>query len=128
MKVRRLLLAASMLLLLAGTAYAYDVSVPHVIINQIFGGTGGYVSHNFIELYNPTDETVDLTGYALHYRSSPADTKGYADKWYKQDLAGNIPAHHSYLVLCAEDTKYTRTDRTIVSYDISFVGGGHKCL
>lgn len=124
MKMHRFILTACVLLALTGSAYAYDVSVPHVIINQIFGGTGGYVSHNFIELYNPTDETVDLTGYALHYRSSPADTSGYADKWYKQDLAGSIPAHHSYLVRCAEDTTYTRTDRTIMSYDISFVGGG----
>ena len=49
----------------------YDVSTPHVIINQIYGtGNSGNISHSFIELYNPTAETVSLEGWAVHYRSS----------------------------------------------------------
>lgn len=110
-------------------AYAYDVTVPHVIINQFLGGTGGYVSHNFIELYNPTSETVNLSGYALHYRSSPAGTTLSSDQWDKLELSGEIPSHHSYLVRCAPDTSYTeRAGMTIVSYDISFLRGGVICI
>ena len=124
MKQRSLLFLACVLITaLTMPAQAYDVSQPHVIINQFLGGTGGYVSHNFIELYNPTSETVSLTGWALHYRSSPEDAT-YSDKWYKLELSGEIPARHSYLVRCAEDTSYSRTDRTLTSYDISFVIGG----
>ena len=126
MKAHRLIVTACVLMMsiFVIQAYAYDVTEPHVIINQIFGGTGGYVSHNFIELYNPTDETVNLTGYALHYRSSSSDTSGNSAEWVKLELTGNIPSHHSYLVRCAEDPTCSRTDRTIMSYDISFVRGG----
>ena len=41
-----------------------------VVINQVFGGGGKHdsrVSHNFVELYNPTDYTVDMTGWKLKY-------------------------------------------------------------
>lgn len=126
MNVQKFMLFACALALslIAGSACAYDVSTPHVIINQFFGGEGGYVSHNFIELYNPTDEEADLTNWAVHYRSSSSGTA--SDEWYKLDLSGKIPAHHSYLIRCAEDSTYNRTDRTIMSYDISFVRGGGK--
>ncbi len=106
--------------------YDYDVTNPHVIINQILGGSGGYVSHNFIELYNPTENSVELTGWALHYRSSPADTKNNSDKWYKLDLSGTIPAHHSYLIRCGNVAEVA-AERTITSYDIEFeLAGGYS--
>ena len=59
----------------AGTPYtaagAYDVTVPHVIVNQVYGGSDdGNASHSFIELYNQSDSTVDLKGWQLAYRSS----------------------------------------------------------
>ena len=40
----------------------YDVTYPHVIINQVYGSgdKDGYVSHSFIELYNPTNKTIDM--------------------------------------------------------------------
>lgn len=52
-----------------GTPYdtaGYTVSEPHVIINQVYGaGKDGYASHSFIELYNPTNITVDMGGVVL---------------------------------------------------------------
>ena len=43
----------------------------HVVINQVYGGSDdGYADHSFIELYNPTDEAVDLNGWSVQYRSS----------------------------------------------------------
>ena len=98
MSKRKFILAICLILIVMivpAYAYGYDVTSPHVIINQIFGGNGGYVSHNFIELYNPTEETVNLEGWALHYRSSASDAE-FSDKWYKLNLTGNIPSHHSY--------------------------------
>ena len=61
----------------AGTPYdasgAYDVTVEHVVIDQVFGASDDaeVVSHSFIELYNPTGESVSLDGWYLYYKSSP---------------------------------------------------------
>ena len=48
----------------------------HLIINQIYGGGGKSdtpFTHSFIELYNPTDSTIDLSGYTLSYSSNRAN-------------------------------------------------------
>lgn len=77
----------------------YDVAIPHVLINQVYGGKeGAYVSHSFIELYNPTDKDVDLSTWSLQYRSS-VDGKR-SGSWIVHPLSGTIQAHHSYLVRC----------------------------
>ena len=91
----------------------YDVSVPHVIINQIYGGqklasgVNAYSlddtvpsSHSFCELYNPTDEDIDLTGWTLHYgHNGEYDDNGrQRSDWAKLELTGMIKAHTSYLV------------------------------
>ncbi|WEK54756.1 MAG: choice-of-anchor I family protein [Candidatus Cohnella colombiensis] len=92
---------------LAGTPYqansAYDVTVPHVVINQIYGGgtdTTVTVSNGFIELYNPTDSDVNLTGWSLHYADAPIT--GVSTSWVKLDLQNTIKAHSSYLVVGAD--------------------------
>jgi len=98
-----------------GTPYTvagdYDVRVPHVIINQIYGGqklaASGYglddtvpVSHSFCELYNPTDEDIDLTGWTLHYghNGEYTDNGQQRGDWAKLELEGTIKAHTSFLV------------------------------
>ncbi|MEK3885726.1 choice-of-anchor I family protein [Paenibacillus sp. PL2-23] len=93
---------------IVGTPYnaqmAYDVTVPHVIIHQAYGAglttdTGVAVSHGFIELFNPTNVDVDLSGWSLHYadRGSNEQT-GPTLGWNKLDLTGTIKANSSYLV------------------------------
>lgn len=98
---------------LSGTPYnnsQYDVTVPHVIINQVYGGgmsadTTSIHSHGFIELYNPTDEDIDLSSWSLQYsdRGSKAIT-GATLPWQKLDLTGTIKAHSSYLISGAATT------------------------
>ncbi|MFX3632821.1 MAG: choice-of-anchor I family protein [Candidatus Pristimantibacillus sp.] len=99
---------------LSGTPYnsnsQYDVTVPHVIINQIYGGgmaadTTSIHSHGFIELYNPTNEDIDLSSWSLQYadRGSKAIT-GATLPWQKLDLTGTIKAHSSYLIRGAATT------------------------
>ncbi|WP_171056420.1 choice-of-anchor I family protein [Paenibacillus sinopodophylli] len=91
-----------------GTPYAvdnaYDISVPHVVINQVYGGglavdSGVLLSHGFIELYNPTNSDIDLSGWSLQYadRGSNAQT-GATKAWEKLDLTGTIKAKSSYLI------------------------------
>ncbi|MFF2885795.1 choice-of-anchor I family protein [Paenibacillus sp. NPDC057967] len=91
-----------------GTPYEagnrYNAEVPHVIINQVYGAglaedAGVLVSHGFIELFNPTEQDIDLSGWSLHYadRGSNAQT-GPTLGWQKLDLRGVIKAKSSYLV------------------------------
>lgn len=87
----------------AGTPYgadgSYDVTVPHVLVNQVYGGSDdGAASHSFIELYNPCADAISLTGWELQYRSS-AD--GEMTGWASLALTGSIPAGGYYLVRCA---------------------------
>ncbi|WP_169507413.1 choice-of-anchor I family protein [Paenibacillus harenae] len=92
----------------AGTPYTadgkYDVTVPHIIINQVYGGglktaADTYASNGFVELYNPTNSDIDLSGWSLQYadRGSNATT-GPTQPWSKLDLTGTIKARSSYLI------------------------------
>lgn len=69
----------------------------HVIINQVYGDGGKKdvpISHSFIELYNPTSDEIDLTGYSITYVSE-GQTMQLA-------LDGKILSRSSYLILGAE--------------------------
>ncbi|MDR2480039.1 MAG: CotH kinase family protein, partial [Treponema sp.] len=66
------------------------------LILQTYGTgskTDGGVSHSFIELYNKSDEALNLDGYSLQYSTGAAS-------WKMLDLSGKtIPAEHSFLVM-----------------------------
>ncbi|WP_310832539.1 choice-of-anchor I family protein [Paenibacillus pedocola] len=106
--------AAATAALLPGTPYttdgSYNVSVPHIIVNQVYGGgdaatTGGYFSNGYIELYNPTDSAVDLSGWSLQY-SDPTMNGA----WSKLNLNGTIKAHSSYLITDSKDNPSFKSD------------------
>lgn len=83
----------------------------HVIINQIYGSGDNVdvpISHNFIELYNPTGESVDLSGYSLEYFSNGKTSDGTVKK---VTLTGEIPSRSSYLIQC----KATGSDQAVFS-------------
>ena len=88
----------------AGVPYStdgtYDVTIPHIIVNQVYGGSDdGAASHSFVELYNPVDTEVDLTGWTLQYKSSPdGDSAG----WDSLELSGTIQAGGYYLIRCGK--------------------------
>ncbi|OXM87313.1 S-layer homology domain-containing protein [Paenibacillus rigui] len=67
----------------------------HVVINQIYGagGNGGATYKNdFIELYNPMDQEIDLSGWSVQYASSTGST------WQVTNLTKKIPAYGYYLI------------------------------
>lgn len=95
-----------------GTPYTeqgqYDVTVPHIVINQLYGAglktaSDSYFSHGFIELYNPTSEDVDLTGWSIQYADRGTNaTTGPTNDWEVFPLSGTIKANHSYLIVGKE--------------------------
>ena len=65
------------------------------VISEVFGGggnKGAAFTHDFIELYNPTDAPIDLSGYTVEYFSASGNTGG------KVVLSGTIAPHGYYLV------------------------------
>jgi hypothetical protein len=96
------------------------VAPSKLVLGYIYFGTDSTsgATNSFVEIYNPNNETVTLTGkYALHYRTMQRTivcTAGCRDdeaeqatvlasplrmqEWLKLNLVGEIPAHHSFLV------------------------------
>ena len=66
-----------------------------ILILQAGSAKDGAFSHSFVELYNPTDSDIVLTGngYTLQYSSA------VGTNWEKIDLTGTIKAKHSFFVL-----------------------------
>ncbi|MEE0967652.1 MAG: lamin tail domain-containing protein, partial [Bacilli bacterium] len=75
---KQCLLSMSLLMTLsmATTLPVYASTTDHLLINQVYG-TGGKtecaVSHNFIELYNPTENDISLAGYEIIYNDETLD-------------------------------------------------------
>lgn len=67
-----------------------------VVINEInsYGGSGGAVYTRFVELFNPTDAAVPLSGLSLQYRSAT----GTANPTATYPLTGTIAANGYYLI------------------------------
>ena len=102
-----------------------EVPADHLVINQVYGGGNSGVtkpkdeiriSHAFVELYNPTGEDINLSGYSLQYAPT-------GDVWSKLDLTGTIKARSSFLVRGASyefepsafpaECKYTIADEVV---------------
>ncbi|MGV0362617.1 ExeM/NucH family extracellular endonuclease [Corynebacterium minutissimum] len=65
------------------------------VISEVYGGGGNKnapFTHDFIELYNPTDAAIDVSGWSVEYFSSSGNSGG------KHDLSGSIPAGGHYLI------------------------------
>ena len=81
------------------------------IIEQVYGGGGKSetpISNSFIELYNPSNEEIDLSAYSLKYGSETLN------------LDGVIPANGSYLIVgAAEATTDEYLTYDLPAYDIS---------
>ncbi len=66
-----------------------------VVISQIYGGggnAGAFYKNDFIELYNRTANSIDLTGWSIQYTSAAGAT------WNITQLSGSIAPGKYYLV------------------------------
>lgn len=64
--------------------------VGHVVISEVMTDAGG--DNEFVELFNPTDDEVDLTGWKLKKITSSGSDTTYLDS----RVEGKIPAHGFY--------------------------------
>jgi len=81
----------------ASATIALLVQAPHVVISQLYGGggnTSATFTNDFVELYNPSGVTFDLTGWSLQYTSAAGD--GW--EFTRQPLGGFIAPGQYYLI------------------------------
>jgi hypothetical protein len=73
-----------------------------LLILQTYG-TGpdddGAISHSFVELYNKSDEALDLSGITLQYADGIEGGTALNTAWRVIPLSGSVPAGHSFLIL-----------------------------
>ena len=85
--------------LVAATA-APAVAAPDasdVVISEVYGGGGSTSSawnRDYVELYNPTDEDIDLSGTSVQYRAAG----GTSNPSGVTTLSGSVPAKGYFLV------------------------------
>lgn len=118
---------------------AYFATAPNVtdsarfkglLINHVFGGgevkkNVSPVTHSFIELYNNTDNKINLKGLSLQ-------VAGNGEKWNVLELVGIVNPRSSFLIRCSEitskDTAYPRLiiDNYDMDWDIEIDSIGYK--
>jgi DNA/RNA endonuclease G (NUC1) len=87
----------------ASTTIALLVQQPHVVISQLYGGggnAGATYANDYVELYNPSGLTFDLTGWSLQYTSATGDGWDFTT----QPLGGSIGPGKYYLIALAPGT------------------------
>jgi len=72
-----------------------------LLIFQIGAATDGNIQRSFVELYNNSDNAVNLNGYSLQYAGGSRGTPPIPgdEPWKKIDLTGTILPRHSFLIL-----------------------------
>ncbi len=95
MTISRTLLVVLALLVPVCFQQASAQIATHVVLSEVYGGggnSGSIYTQDYIELYNPTNASVDLSTWSVQYASATGST------WQVTTLSGSIPAHGFYLV------------------------------
>ncbi|MGL3807327.1 ExeM/NucH family extracellular endonuclease [Paeniglutamicibacter sp. R2-26] len=109
----------------AAPADPAPLDAAHVVINEAYlngGSANATYKNKFVELYNPSDADIDLSGWSLQYRSAT----GQAAPTGLAQLSGTIKAKDYYLVkgnsngAVGKDLPASDADAS----GFSFAGGG----
>ena len=96
-------LVAAPLAALATTAPAQAVPAGNaLVISEAYGGggnSGATLKNDFIELYNPTNAAISVTGWSVQYRSATSTAAAAVT-----NLSGSVPAKGYYLIQQAAGT------------------------
>lgn len=84
----------SLISIFRGTT-ADAASASHVVISEVYGGggnSGSSFKNDFIEIYNPTASSVNLSGWSVQYASAAGSFNNITN------LSGSIGAHKYFLI------------------------------
>ncbi|MCD4673442.1 MAG: lamin tail domain-containing protein, partial [Anaerolineaceae bacterium] len=70
-------------------------TLDHVVISEVMTGIESNNNHDFIELFNPQNEVVNLAGYTLSYQLDQDSEITVLHEWDSHTL---IPAYGHYLL------------------------------
>ena len=93
------LVASSLAMVAVAAAPAANSAGTGLVISEVYGGggnSGATYTHDFIELYNPSDTPVGLTGHVVEYFASNGNSGGITE------LAGSVPARGHFLIQQAQ--------------------------
>jgi predicted extracellular nuclease len=94
MRLRRLVLVLTLLVVVAGLGASQPLAVSTtVVISQVYGGggnSGATYTHDFIELFNRGSTTVSLTGWSVQYASATGTGNFGANTAQITDLSGSL--------------------------------------
>ena len=93
------------------------------MINEVYGGggnSGATYKQDFIELYNKSASTVDLSSWSVQYASATGTS------WASTPLVGTLPAGSSYVVREAQGTGGTTDVPSDVTGTIPMSGTAGK--
>lgn len=83
----------------SSTNIALQVRAPivpgDIVISQIYGGggnSGAPFTHDFIELFNRSNQPVDINGWSVQYAAATSGT------WQKTDLTGTLQPGQYFLI------------------------------
>jgi len=89
-------LLLGMLLIGPSSQTVYAQAANHVVISEVYGGggnSGSTYKNDFVELYNPTSSSVDVSGWSVQYASATGTSS-----WQVTNLTGTIAPHGFFLV------------------------------
>ncbi len=84
-------------------------AVDHIVISEVLAGKKGNNNYEFIELYNPTDQPLDLQGMSLWYQLTDKQEPVRLARWPGLTL---IPGQGHYLLVRAEQDVGVPADAT----------------
>lgn len=76
----------------------------HIVISEVQIIEGGKANHDFVELYNPTSNAINLHGYRLVSRTPTSNSDNPIKSWSTNDQI--IAAHGYYLWASSSDANY----------------------
>jgi predicted extracellular nuclease len=91
----------ALVVVVAGGVSQAGAADGNIVISQVYGGggnTGASHTHDFVELYNPGDIAVPLTGLSIQYASATGTGNFGASNSQLTELSGSIEPHRYVLV------------------------------